>query len=61
MKKAVFPPLALCIGNYKFTKVKSAPGFVKDLEGFHFGEKYFRRNEAYAKVAKHCVFVGVHF
>ena len=25
MKKEVFPPLSLCIGNYKFTKVKSAP------------------------------------
>ena len=29
MKKVVHPPLPFCIGSYKFTKVKSAPKFVK--------------------------------
>ena len=31
MKNVVYPPLAFCIGSYKFTKVKSAPEFVKEL------------------------------
>ena len=39
MKKVVYPPLPFCIGSYKFTRVKSAPEFVKELEYFHFGEK----------------------
>ena len=41
MKKTVFPPLPFYIGNYKFTRVKNASEFVKDLEIFHFGEKSF--------------------
>ena len=61
MKKAVFPPFSFCIGSYKFTKVKSATEFVKDLGSFHFREKCFRSNDAYDKVVKHCAFVGVHF
>ena len=61
MKKAIFPPLSFCIGSYKFIKVKSTPEFVKYLGSSHFGEKSFHRNDAYDKVEKHCVFVGVHF
>ena len=61
MKKVVFPPLPFCIGSYRFTKVNSAPYFVRDLEGFHFGEKSFHGNDSYEKVVKHCTFVGVHF
>ena len=38
MKKAVYPPLPFYTGSYNFTKVKSAPEFVKELEKFHFGE-----------------------
>ena len=34
---------------------------MKELEGFHFGEKSFHMNDSYDKVAKHCAFVGVHF
>ena len=41
MKKVVYPPLPFCIGSYKFTKVKTALEFVKELEKFHFGEKTF--------------------
>ena len=41
MKKDVYPPLPFCIGSYKFTKVKSALEFVKELENFHFGDKFF--------------------
>ena len=29
------------MGSDKFTKVKNAPEFVKELENFHFGEKDF--------------------
>ena len=61
MKKAVYPPLPLCIGSYKFTKVKSAPNFVRELEGFHFEEKRFHINDSCDKVLKYCAFVGVHF
>ena len=61
MNKEVYPPLSLCIGGYKFTKVKSAPNFVRELEGFHFGEKRFHINDSCVKVLKYCAFVGVHF
>ena len=44
LKKVVFPPLPFYVGSYKFSKVKSAPKFVKELEIFHFGEKLFHRN-----------------
>ena len=60
-KKVVYPPLPFYIGSYKFSKVKSAPKFVKELENFHFGEKSFHRNDAWGKVAKYCASVGVHF
>ena len=61
MKKAVYPPLPFRIGSYKFSKVKRAPDFVKELECFHFGEKSFRRNDPWDKVSKHSQYVGVHF
>ena len=46
MRKAVYPPMPFYVGSYKFSKVKSAPDFVKDLENFHFGEKNFHRNDS---------------
>ena len=61
MKKAVYPPLHLCIGSYKFTRVKSAPEFVKEIEYFHFGEKSFHRNDLENKVENYCATIGVHF
>ena len=41
MKKVVYPALPFYVGSYKFTKLKSEPEFVKELENFHFGEKIF--------------------
>ena len=61
MKKAVFPPLPFYIGSYKFTRVKNASKFVRDLENFHFGEKSFHKNDSYDKVVKHYAAVGVNF
>ena len=49
------------VGSYKFSKVKSAPDFVKDLENFHFGEKNFHRNDSQGKVVAHCALVKVTF
>ena len=49
VKKVVFPPMPFYVGSYKFSKVKSAPNFVKDLEIFHFGERSFHRNDAQAQ------------
>ena len=40
-KKDVYPPLPFYIGSYKFSKVKKASEFVKELGYFHFGEKRF--------------------
>ena len=37
LKKVVFPPLPFYVGSYKFSKFKSAPEFVKEMEIFHFG------------------------
>ena len=53
--------MSFYVGSYKFSKVKSTPDFVKDLENFHFGEKNFHRNDSQGKVAAHCVLVKVNF
>ena len=60
-KKAVYRPLPFYLGSYKFSKVKSAPDFVKELEHFHFGEMSFHRNDSEDKVANYCAAAGVHF
>ena len=60
MKNDLFPPLPFCIGSYKFSRVKSAPDFVKELENFHFGEKSFHRNDSEEKIANYCASVRVH-
>ena len=41
IKNLVFPPVPFYVGSYKFSKVKSALDFVKELETFHFREKFF--------------------
>ena len=61
MKKVVYPPLPFCIGSYKFSKIKSALEFVRELKSFHFREKHFHRNDSSEKVSKYCATVGVHF
>ena len=60
-KEVVYPPLPFYIGSYKFSKVKSASEFVKELEYFHFGEKSFHRNDSANKIADYCASVGVNF
>ena len=40
----MFPPVPFYVGSYKFSKVKSAPEFVKELEIFHFGESFHQNN-----------------
>ena len=60
-KKAVYPPLPFYIGTSKFTKVKSAPKFVKELEYFHFGDNFFHRNDSENKITNYCSSIGVHF
>ena len=59
-KKDVYPPVPFYIGSYKFSKVKSALEFVKELEYFQFGEISFHRNDSEDKVANYCAAVGVH-
>ena len=59
--KVVYPPLPFYVGSYKFSKVKSAPDFVNELEYFDFGEMSFHRNDSEDKVANYCATVGVHF
>ena len=49
------------MGSYKFTKVKNALEFVKELENFHFGEKDFHRNDSQGKVAAYKAALKVHF
>ena len=60
-KKAVEPLVPFYIGSYKFSKVKGAPEFVKELEYFHFEEISFHRNDSEDKVANYCATTGVHF
>ena len=61
LKKAVFPPLPFYLGSYNFSKVKSAPEFMKELEIFHFGEIHFHRNGSQDKVAPNCSLLKVNF
>ena len=61
MKRVFFPPLPFYVGSYKFSKVKSAPEFVKELEIIHFGEKSFHRNDSQGKVAAHHALLRVNF
>ena len=61
LKKVVFPPLPFYVGSYKFTKVKSTPEFVKELEIFHFGENSFHRNDSQGKVAAYKVALKSNF
>ena len=49
------------VGSYKFSKVKSALEFVKDLENFHFGEKSFHRNDSQGKVVAYHALVKLNF
>ena len=53
LKKAVFPSVPFYVGSYKFSKVKGALEFVKELEKFHLGEKIFHRNDSQGKVVAH--------
>ena len=61
MKKVVFQPIPFYVGSYMFSKVKSAPDFVKDLEKFHFDEKSFHRNDSQGKVVAHHALLKVNF
>ena len=61
LKKVVFSPFSFYVGSYKFTRVKNAPEFVKELEIFHFKEKIFHRNDSRGKVAAHRALLKVNF
>ena len=61
LKKVVFPPLPFYVGSYKFSKVKSAPDFIKEMEIFHFKEKSFHKNDSQGKVATHGALLKVNF
>ena len=49
------------VGSYKFSRVKNASEFVKELEYFHFGEMNFHKNDSEGKVVDYCTEAGVHF
>ena len=50
-KKVVYPPLPFYIGSYKFTKVKIAPEFVKELETVSDnGDYYFLEEVLYLRM-----------
>ena len=55
LKKALIPSVPFYVGSYKFSKVKGALEFVKELENFHFREKSFHQNDSQGKVAAHKV------
>ena len=61
LKKVVFPPLPFYVGSYKFTKVKNAPEFVKELEHLHFGEKDFHWNDSQGKVVAYKATLKLNF
>ena len=53
-KKAVFPAVPFFVGSYKFSKVKTAVEFVKELEYFHFSEMNIHWNDFEGKVVDYC-------
>ena len=53
-KKTAYPPLPFKLGSFRFTNVKQAPEFIKELGKFHFGEMPFRRNDTHGRMAEHC-------
>ena len=61
LKKVVFSSVPFYVGSYKFSKVKGAPDFVKELENFHFEEKSFHRNVSQGKVAAYTTTHKVNF
>ena len=61
MKKTTFPLFLFCIRSYKFSKVKGAKYFVRDLEMFHFGENSFTRNDSRGKAAEIFKAIKIHF
>ena len=60
-KKVVYPAVPFFVGSYKFSRVKTAAEFVKELEYFHFGKIIFHTNDTEKKAAEYCTTVGVHF
>ena len=61
INKVVFPLMPFYVVSYKFSKVKSALQFVKELEIFHFGETSFHKNDSQCKVAAHRALLKVNF
>ena len=53
-KKTAYPPLPFKLGSCKFTNVKQAAEFIKELGKFHFGEMPFWCNDTQGKVVDHC-------
>ena len=49
------------VGSYKFSRVKNAFEFVKELEYFSFGEMNFHKNDSEGKVNDYCTEAGLHF
>ena len=60
-KKAMYPTVPFLLGSYKFSRVKQAANFVKELEYFRFGEMNFHRNDSHNKVADYCKESGINF
>ena len=60
-KKETYPAVPFLLGSYKFSRVKQATEFVKELEYFHFGKMNFYRNDSHNKVADYCKEAEIHF
>ena len=60
-KKATYPAVPFLLGSNKFSRVKQAAEFVKELEYFRFGEMNFHRNDSHNKVADYLKEAGIHF
>ena len=61
LKKVVYPHLPFYVGSYKYTKVKNAPEFVKELENFHFWVKVFHWNDSQGKVVSYKTTLKLNF
>ena len=60
-KKETYPAVHFLLGSYKFSRVKQAAKFFKELEYFRFGEMNFHRNDSHNKVADYCQEAGIQF
>lgn len=59
LKKAIWPPLPLYVGNYFFENTKQAQVEVNTVLSYHFGEERYKRHDPKNIVRDHFDKIGL--